>query len=75
MMDVDVTLYPPLQNNRFTRATVSLADPATIDTLLEHLVIKQYEIGSVYINGKNSTFNQTIESGDRVVLLPLIGGG
>jgi len=75
MMDVDVTLYPPLQNNRFNRATVSLADPATIDTLLEHLVIKQYEIGSVYINGKNSTFNQTIESGDRVVLLPLIGGG
>ena len=75
MMDVDVTLYPPLQNNRFSRATVSLTDPATIDTLLEHLVIKQYEIGSVYINGKNSTFNHTIESGDQVVLLPLIGGG
>ena len=75
MMDVDVTLYPPLQNNRFSKGTVSLADPATIDTLLEHLVIKQYEIGSVYINGKNSTFNHTIESGDRVVLLPLIGGG
>jgi len=75
MMDVDVTLYPPLQNNRFNKATVTLAEPATIDTLLEHLVIKQYEVGSVYINGENSTFNHTIESGDRVVLLPLIGGG
>jgi len=75
MMDVDVTLYPPLQIKRFSKGTVSLADPATIDTLLEHLVIKQYEIGSVYINGKSSTFNHAIKSGDRVVLLPLIGGG
>jgi len=74
-MDVDVTLYPPLQYKRFHRAVVPLMEAATIDTLLEHLTIKQYEVGSVYVNRETSSFNHVLRDGDYVVLLPLIGGG
>ena len=74
-MDVEVTLYPPLRYNRFSRAPVSLEEPATIDTLLDHLAIKQHEVGSVYVNGEYGIFSQSLEDKDRVTLLPLIGGG
>lgn len=74
-MDIDVTLYPPLQKNRFHRAAVTLGNTATVDTLLEHLAIAQYEVGSVYVNGDSTTFNHLLSDGDRIVLLPLIGGG
>ena len=74
-MNVDVKLYPPLHKNRFDQAAVTLADTATVDTLLELLKIAQYEVGSVYVNGDSSTFNHLLSDGDRIVLLPLIGGG
>ena len=74
-MEVEVTLYSPLQNNRFSKATVNLAEPASINSLLQHLTIEQHEVGSVYVNGKGSIFTHPLVSGDRVTLLPLIGGG
>jgi sulfur carrier protein ThiS len=74
-MEVEVTLYSPLQDNRFSKAMVNLAEPASIDTLLQHLTIEQHEVGSVYVNGKGSTFNHPLVTGDRVTLLPMIGGG
>lgn len=74
-MEVEVTLYSPLQDNRFSKATVTLVEPASIDTLLQHLTIEQHEVGSVYVNGTGSTFSHPLVAGDRVTLLPLIGGG
>jgi molybdopterin converting factor small subunit len=52
-----------------------LEEPATIDTLLDHLAIKQHEVGSVYVNGEYGIFSHPLADGDRVTLLPLIGGG
>lgn len=74
-MEVEVTLYSPLQDNRFSKATVNLVEPASIDTLLQYLTIEQHQVGSVYVNGKGSTFIHPLVTGDRVTLLPLIGGG
>lgn len=74
-MDIEVTLYNPLQYNGLRKATVTLATGSTIDTLLEHLDIEQHEVGSVYVNSKSSTFMHSLVTGDQVTLLPLIGGG
>ena len=74
-MEVTVKLYTPLQFNGLSKATISLEAPATIDTLLKLLLIEQHEVGSVYVNGKSTTFNHPLFDGDRVSLLPLIGGG
>ena len=74
-IDVEVKLYPPLRKNSFTKGTITLVSPATVDTLLQYLTVKKHEVGSVYVNGKDTTFNQPLVSGSRISILPLIGGG
>lgn len=75
LIKVTVTLYPPLRENRFSKAAVDIAAPATIGSLLQHLDIKKTDVESVYIDGKEGTFNQALKGGEKVVFLPLIGGG
>ncbi len=74
-MDIEVKLFAPLQQKNCSRAVVYLDEPATIDTLLRYLKLEQHQVESVYVNGRDSTFSQSLFSGDRVTLLPLIGGG
>jgi molybdopterin converting factor small subunit len=74
-MDIEVKLYAPLRQKNLSRVLVSLDRPATIETLLSYLAIEHYQVESVYVNGRDSTFSQSLVSGDRVTLLPLIGGG
>lgn len=75
MIKVTVTLYPPLRENRFSKAAVDIDPPATVGSLLQHLDIKATDIESVYVDGKEGTLTQTLKDGERVVFLPLIGGG
>ena len=75
MIEVDVHLYPPLRKNRFDRAAVALAAGATVGSLLETLEIREQDVESVYVNGRAATFAQQLALGDRVTLLPTIGGG
>jgi sulfur-carrier protein len=75
VIEIEVHLYPPLRKNRFDRAAVVLAAEATVRSLLTHLGIREQDVESVYVNGRGATFAQELFSGDRVTLLPPIGGG
>ena len=74
-IEVDVTLFPPLRENRFSRSAVSLTEAATVRGLLDTLSIDDQEIESIYVNGKEAGFDQRLKTGDRVTFLPFIGGG
>jgi len=74
-MEINVTLYNYLKNDRFSNAIVTLPDSAKVDNLLDHLQIKQHEIGSIFINRQSCTFETVLNPDDKVELLPLIGGG
>ena len=74
-MDVDVTLFPPLRENRFSKSAVTLAEPATVQSLLDTLAIDGQEVESVYVNGREATFTQPLNAGDRITFLPFMGGG
>ena len=74
-IEVDVTLFPPLRENRFSRSIVSLSEAATVRNLLDTLSIDDLEIESIYVNGKEAGFDQRLKAGDRVTFLPFIGGG
>ncbi len=74
-MEIEVHLFANLSFNRFLKAPVHLDNPATVTTLLEVLGIHLSEIGAVFINGRDGTFEQALVDGDRVTLLPCIGGG
>jgi len=75
MIEITVQLFPPLRNTRFDRSTLSLAAPATVASLLQHLDIREQEVETVYVNGRGATFGQSLATGDRVTFLPTIGGG
>ena len=72
---VEVHLFPPLRTNRFDRTSVSLAAASTVHSLLEQLDIREQEVESVYVNGRGATYARKLAPGDRVTLLPTIGGG
>ena len=74
-MDIDVTLFPPLRENRFSRSTVTLAESATVQSVLDKLVIDRDQVESIYVNGREATFEQRLNTGDRITFLPFIGGG
>ena len=74
-MEINVKLYAYLKNGRFGNKTIEIPEPATVADLLSYLEIKDHEVGSVFVNGKESTFTHVIHSGDSISLLPLIGGG
>jgi molybdopterin converting factor small subunit len=74
-MEVDVTLFPPLRENRFSKRTVRLAESATVQSVLDKLVIDREQVESIYVNGKEATFYQSLNAGDRITFLPFIGGG
>ena len=75
MITVTVTLYPPLRDQLFAKADVEVASPASVATLLDHLDIKAEKVESIYVNSRETGFNHPLSDGDRVSLLPMIGGG
>jgi len=75
VIEVEVSLFAPLREGRFSRSSLSLEPGTTVQGLVQHLAIREQEVESIYINGSEATFNQELRSGDRVSLLSLIGGG
>jgi sulfur carrier protein ThiS len=73
--EVEVKLFPPLQENRFSKRLIELGEEATVGHLLTRLGINEEEVEAIYLNGKEANFKSTLHSGDRVTLLPFIGGG
>ena len=74
-MEVEVTLFPPLRENRFSNSAVTVVESATVQNLLDQLVIDRDQVESIYVNGKEATFDQRLKAGDRITFLPFIGGG
>jgi molybdopterin converting factor small subunit len=75
VIEVEVSLFAPLREGRFSRAMLSLEPGTTVVELLQHLGIRKQEVESVYINSREGTFAQELRTGDRISLLPVIGGG
>lgn len=75
MITIKVTLYPPLREQKVFKTDIDIAVPATVRSLLQLIDIKEKEIESIYINGKEGTFSQPLIQGDSVLFLPPIGGG
>ena len=74
-MRVRVSLYSALRIDRFAEAEVELTEGATINDLLEKLDLPLQDIGIVMVNAHSGTFQQRLQPGDRITLIPAIGGG
>jgi len=74
-MRVRVSLYSALRIDRFNEAEVELPEGATVNELLEKLNLLLQDIGIVMVNTHSGTFQQRLQPGDRITLIPPIGGG
>jgi sulfur carrier protein ThiS len=72
---VRVSLYSSLRIDRFSETEVELLEGATVKDLLEKLDLSLQDIGVVMVNARSGTFQQRLQPGDRITLIPPIGGG
>jgi molybdopterin synthase sulfur carrier subunit len=74
-MCVRVSLYSALRIDRFSEAEVELPEGATVTDLANQLQLSLKDIGIVMVNARSGTFQQGLQPGDRITLIPPIGGG
>lgn len=55
--------------------TVDLKNGSSARDLTEQLAIPLEEVGLLSVNGRQTTFDRQLQSGDVVVIVPPIGGG
>jgi len=74
-MRIQVSLYATLKENRLVDAVMEINEGATLRTLLHLLNLQVEDVAIVIVNGKSSTYKQTLHEGDRVTLIPPLAGG
>jgi sulfur carrier protein len=74
-MQVAVELFSYFRQGRFKKNNVELSRGATVDDLLGQLQIDLSDVGIIVINGTPGTTGTLLQPGDRVTLIPIIGGG
>ena len=75
LMEVDVHLFSTLQKKRFRNSHVQLQEGACITDLLSLLSISSDDVGILIVNNQDATFDQPLNEGDAVTIIPPIGGG
>ena len=74
-MSVRVILYSILRPGRFTEADVDVSEGAAVSDVLAPIELPLVDVAIVMVNARSGRFQQKLKSGDRLTLLPHLGGG
>ena len=74
-MQVTVELFSYFRQGRSKQNIVELSQGATVADLLMQLQINLSDVDTLVINGTPGTVRTLLQSGDRLTLIPIIGGG
>ena len=74
-MDIEVKLISSLSVERFKTETRSYPLETEVKQVAEDLDIPVEHIGVVLINGQHASLEDSLQDGDALFLLPLVGGG
>ena len=74
-MFVEVELFATLQKGRFQKKAIQLQSGSRIKDLLTILDVSIEEVMILVVNKKDATFDQALNEGDTVTIIPPIGGG
>jgi len=74
-MDVEVRLFESLKKHLPEGGKVQLSEGSRVSDLLTALGISTDDVGILMINRMDGRFDQLIQNGDVVTLIPPIGGG
>ena len=74
-MEVAVKLYPGLPHAQGSRMTIRMREPAVVADLLRELGFNELDVEIISVNGVLSQYDTPLHDGDKVSLIPFIGGG
>jgi len=74
-MQITVKLYASLRWKLFDEALRQCAPGAKIRAVVDELGIPQADVGIVLVNGLHAGWDDTLNQGDVLSLLPRMGGG
>ncbi len=74
-MDIDVSLFATLQQGRFRRKRLELAEGSTVADVCRKLGLDDGEAAIVLVNSSAVERGHRLRAGDAVSLLPILSGG
>lgn len=74
-MNIEVRLFESLKQRQPQNGLVCLVEGSRVSDLLEALGISMDDVGILMINRADGRFDQLLQNGDLVTLIPPIGGG
>jgi sulfur carrier protein len=74
-MDIEIRLFESLKKHQPAGGTVRLAAGSRVSDLLDALAISTDDVGVLMVNRADGRFDQLLQNGDVVTLIPPIGGG
>ena len=76
-MEVAVKLFGGLQHGiiKGSCVVVRMRESAVVSDLLGELFLEQHDVEIITVNGFPSQFDTPLHDGDKVSLLPFMGGG
>jgi sulfur carrier protein ThiS len=74
-MRLTVKLYGPLRTGRFEERVVELPPGASVLEVIAEVGVPEKAVGILLVNGRHALIDHVACDGDRVDLMPPIGGG
>jgi sulfur carrier protein len=74
-MDVEIRLFESLKKHQPEGVKVRLTEGSRVTDLLDALGISIDDVGILIVNRSDGRFDQQLQAGDVVTLIPPIGGG
>jgi sulfur carrier protein len=74
-MDVEIRLFESLKKYQPEGAKVQLAAGSRVTDLLDALGIPTDDVGILIVNRADGRFDQQLQNGDVVTVIPPMGGG
>ena len=75
IVEIEISLFSAFRLGRFDRRRMKVPEASTVSDMLTILEIPVTDVGVLVINGRDGTLDQNLLAGDRVTLIPAIGGG
>ncbi len=74
-MEIEIKLTASLRLQRFKSKVGEFPTGTTVNQVVSETGIPNKEIGIILINGQHASLECSLQDGDTLTLLPLMGGG
>lgn len=75
MLNVTIKLFATLRQDRFDIAEKEFKSGTTINDVMQYLNLPEKDVSIIFVNGKHSKPDYTIQNHDTIAFFPPIGGG